>query len=395
MKDPGALALVAGELKQPSHTETTAAAIDAAEGIGGEASAVALTGFLSSPNVGANALASAIAALGALDAKSARPAIAPLTRHTTASVRAASFSALGRLQGDASLPALETGLADSELEVRRAIVKALSDLKSTKAVPALLKAYSDGTLRSDAFAALARTPDERALDALLDGLSSKNPTQRNVAHLAIRDLSGKVLSRVEAKANSLSPQALTELRQIYAGNKKAENGPLFAQQIQQHTLDEYMNAAVKLPGDPAQGEKLFTDPAGVNCAGCHRVAGQGSDLGPDLTGAGAQFDRRALAEAILYPSKAVREGYQQITLTMTDDEEFSGVVKGETADTLILRDSSGREQKLARGAIKSRRNSALSLMPEGLQAALSLEEFADLIAYLASLKGKSPQPATK
>lgn len=388
MKDPGALTLVAAELKQPRHPATTTAAIAAAEEIGGEEAVRALSELLSSPKSDASALAQCIAALGKLRATAAIAAIEPLTRHAEATVRAASFSAIGRLQGEAALPKLEAGLADSATEVRRAIVKALGDLKSTNAVPALLKAYSDALLRADAFPALARTPDERAIDALLDGIASKNPVERNAAHLAIRDLSGKVLKAVEAKAPSLSPQALTELRHIYAGNKKAEDGPLFVREIKQHTLDEYMNAAVKLSGDSLRGQKLFAEPGGVNCAACHRIAGQGSDLGPDLSGAGTQFDRLALAEAILYPSKTVREGYQQIAIEMADDEEFSGVVKGETAETLTLRDSSGREHKLPRASIKARRNSALSLMPEGLQAALTLEDFADLVAYLASLKGQ-------
>ena len=392
MKDSGTLALVVAELKQPRHPETTAAAMAAAEEIGGDDAVRGLSSFLSSPNSDAPALAQAIGALGKLRAQSAIAGIEPLTRHADATVRAAAFIALGRLQGEASLPKLERGLADSALEVRRAVVKALGDLKSTNAVPPLLKAYAEDTLRTDAFNALVRTPDERALAALLDGLSSKNPVERNAAHLAIRDLSGKVLKAVEAKAPSLSPQALTELRHIYAGHKTAETGPLFAKEIRQHTLDEYMDAAAKLSGNPLRGQKLFAEPGGVNCAACHRVAGQGSDLGPDLSGAGTQFDRRALAEAILYPSKAVREGYQQMTIEMADDEEFSGVVKGETADTLTLRDSSGREHQLARASIKARRNSALSLMPEGLQAALTLEDFADLISYLASLKGQ-PKPA--
>jgi putative heme-binding domain-containing protein len=95
-----------------------------------------------------------------------------------------------------------------------------------------------------------------------------------------------------------------------------------------------------------------------------------------------------LAGAILYPSKTVREGYQQVTLVLADDEEVSGIVKGETGDTVVLRDASGAERRLARASIKARRNSALSLMPEGLQAALTPDEFADLVAYLASLRGK-------
>jgi putative heme-binding domain-containing protein len=111
-------------------------------------------------------------------------------------------------------------------------------------------------------------------------------------------------------------------------------------------------------------------------------------LGPDLSSIGAQFDRAALAESILFPSKAVREGYQQILIETKDDEIFSGVIKTESAEAVTLRDASAREHIIPRNSIKSRRNSALSLMPEGLQSALSLEEFADLIAYLSTLKPK-------
>ena len=270
-------------------------------------------------------------------------------------------------------------------------MRALGDLRLPGAVPALLGAYQDETLRADSFQALARLPDPRALNAYLDGLGSRNPSQRNTAHLAVRDIREKVLKDLEAKADSLPAQVLTELRQIYAGDAAAERGPLFAAQIKQHSPEEYLEFAVEHTGDVARGRKLFADAGGVNCVLCHRVAGQGSDIGPDLTNIGTQFDRRALAESILFPSKAVREGYQQVIVETEDGEELSGVIKGETADKLTLRDSAGREHQLSRKAIKARRNSQLSLMPEGLHAGLSREEFADLVAYLASLKGK-PEP---
>jgi len=388
MKVSGALELASQELTSPQSPETTAAAISAVEQIGGGEAAGMLIDFLGSPGAEPALLVDAIAALGNLGAKSAAGPIERLAGHGGSAVRAASVNALGRLQGENSLAMLENGLRDLALEVRLAVVRALSDLKSSKAVPALLTAYRDPELKSEAFAAIARTPDERSIEVLLEGLSSKNPAQRNAAHLAIRNISEKVFKNVESKAGTLSSQALTELRQIYAGNKKAEEGPLFAREIKQLSLDEYMEAAVKIPGDPVRGRKLFNETSGMNCVACHRVAGEGSDIGPDLTGVGAQFDRRALAESILYPSKTVREGYQQMIFTLTDDEEISGVVKGETSEVLTLRDSSGREHKFARTKIKSRKNSPFSLMPEGLQTAASLEEFADLIAYLTTLKPK-------
>ncbi len=393
MKDAQALPLAARELNQPTHGELTLAAIAAAETLGGDTATQSLITFLRSTAPSPDALASAVTALGQLAAKFALPDLEPLARHASASVRAASVSALSRLRGEAALPILELALTDDAPAVRRAAVKSLAELKSTNAVPLLLQAHADEALRPDAFAALARTPDLRALDIYLEALASKNPAQRNTAHLAIRDRSNDLLKLIEAKAGALPAQALTELRQIYAGNKPAESGPLFARQIKQHSLEEYLNAATRLAGDPARGQKLFAEPGGVNCAACHRVNGLGAEVGPDLSGVGTQFDRRALAESILYPSKTVREGYQQIIIEMKDGEEYSGVIKGETPDLLTLRDSAGREQKLARRDVKARRNSALSLMPEGLHAALTLEEFADLIRYLASLKSQPPGAA--
>lgn len=391
MKDAGVLALVARELTPPLPQETTRAAIAAAEAVGGEESIRVLSAFLSVASAEAATLAQAVGALGRLRAHSAAALLQPLTRHTASLVRAAALEALGRLQGEVSLPTLLTGLADSELEVRRASVKALDQLRSTNAIPALLRAYADVSVRPYAFLALAHTPDARALAALVEGLSSRNPSERNIAHLALRQLSDRVLTNLEGQADRLPAPALLELRQIYAGNPLAEAGPLFARSIRQPALAEYEAAAEQRSGDPGRGQKLFAASGGVNCIGCHRVAGQGGDVGPDLSGVGIQFDPRALVEAILYPSKTVREGYQQITFEMEDGEEYRGVVKGETGDILILRDSSGAEHQLARATIKARHISDLSLMPEGLHSAMSLEEFADLIAYLASLRGL-PKP---
>ncbi len=386
MKDRDALRLVASELKRPSQPETTAAAITAAENLGNEAAIQVLIEFLRSSTHLETPLAQAVSALGTLRAGAALSVIQPLTLHAAPPVRVASLQTLGRLRGEAALPVLGAGLGDPVIEVRRAAVKALGELRSTNAAPSLIKAYSDEALRDDVFQAVTRAPDERAIEILLDGLASKNPVRRDAAHLAIRNISARVLKHIQARAGELPSQALIELRQIYAGNKSAEGGSLFAAQIKQHTPEEYLEFAVKGSGDAARGRRLFADANGMNCVACHRVAGDGSDLGPDLTSVGTQFDRRALSEAILFPGKTVREGYQMIGIEMLDGEEWNGLVKGETADTLILRDSAGREHKLPRSSIKSRQSKSISLMPDGLHAALSLEEFADLVTYLASLK---------
>jgi putative heme-binding domain-containing protein len=109
-------------------------------------------------------------------------------------------------------------------------------------------------------------------------------------------------------------------------------------------------------------------------------------VGPDLSTVGSQFSRDVLIESVLYPSKAIREGYQQVMIELKNGDSFSGAVKGESADSVTLQDSEARLQTLRKAEIAERRTSELSLMPEGLHAALTLGDFADLIAYLESLK---------
>jgi putative heme-binding domain-containing protein len=98
---------------------------------------------------------------------------------------------------------------------------------------------------------------------------------------------------------------------------------------------------------------------------------------------GAQFGPRELAESILWPSRVVREGYQAVLVELKDGEEVAGLIKGESPEVLTLRDSAGRLRQVAKTEVVSRRQSDQSLMPEGLQAGLSLQEFADLLAFAA------------
>jgi putative heme-binding domain-containing protein len=134
------------------------------------------------------------------------------------------------------------------------------------------------------------------------------------------------------------------------------------------------------------GQRVFFNEQGVACGRCHLVEGRGGNVGPDLTLAGAQFSRPQLIESILHPSRAVREGYQQIVVETQGEETISGALKADAADGLTLLDAAGRTNFVARASIVNRRTSELSLRPDGLQVGLTLDEFADLIAYLESLK---------
>jgi quinoprotein glucose dehydrogenase len=180
------------------------------------------------------------------------------------------------------------------------------------------------------------------------------------------------------------------LKKIYGNDERARTH--FANVPDILEPREYLEYAVRQNGDADEGRGLFNDVAGMACITCHRVGDQGVSIGPDLTSVGSQFSRHELAESILHPSKAVREGYQAVEIETQDDESFSGLAKGETGTEVLLLDRLGQLQRIPKDKVASRRNSEFSLMPEGLHAALTLEQFAGLISYLESLKGNPASP---
>jgi putative heme-binding domain-containing protein len=252
----------------------------------------------------------------------------------------------------------------------------------------LLKAYRDAETKWEVVAALTQMPDAQALDAYLDGLAGKNPTLRAGCRKAIEAIRDKALPAIEAKLNELSPETVAELQKIYAENADARKGRLFQVKAKKLEPADYLDFALKRDGDAIRGRKIFGDINSVACIKCHRVAGEGADVGPDLTTVGTQFGRAEIIESVLYPSKAIREGYPRVEVEMKNEDTFEGLVKAETNDELTLRDANGNNRRVSKADIKDRRNSQLSLMPEGLEAGMTLQDFADLVAYLVSLKAQ-------
>jgi putative heme-binding domain-containing protein len=109
-------------------------------------------------------------------------------------------------------------------------------------------------------------------------------------------------------------------------------------------------------------------------------------VGPDLSGIGAKYSRRDLAEGVLYPSKAVREGYQQVIVRLKNGQTYAGPVKAETGEELTLHEADGTLRRIRKADVQARKDSGLSPMPEGLHARLTPQQFADLVSYLESLK---------
>jgi hypothetical protein len=87
-------------------------------------------------------------------------------------------------------------------------------------------------------------------------------------------------------------------------------------------------------------------------------------------------------ESIIDPSKEIKEGYQAYRATTTRGLTFTGLKVADTAAELVLKESTGKEVRIAKSDLEELEVSKQSLMPDNLLALLSFDQFIDLVAFL-------------
>ena len=89
---------------------------------------------------------------------------------------------------------------------------------------------------------------------------------------------------------------------------------------------------------------------------------------------------------MLYPSSKISSGYEPVVIATADGKVLTGILKSETGDAIEIEDVDAKRIKIAKADVDDRKKSDVSLMPNGLAEGLSKQDFADLIAYLETLK---------
>lgn len=314
---------------------------------------------------------------------------------SSADLRPHIMDALKAIGGQAVIDGLMSNLDSKDADIRRRVISALGEMKAKPALPALIKLAAAPDTHDSAMEAVAKMPDIDALDIYLDGLASKNASLRNQCETAIRAIQKQALPLLERRltTNDLPASAIASLKQIYQNDAAAKQSSLVRHKILETPVAQYQEFALVHTGDARRGRALFTDLKGVGCIRCHRINEDGSDIGPDLTGIRAKYPRAFIIESVLYPSKVILDGYQQVLFQTKDDEDVSGIVRNETPDDLMVIDSAGAKHVLKKSNIVSRKVSQISLMPEGLQSGLSVTEFSDLISYVENpVLPEAPKP---
>ncbi len=145
-------------------------------------------------------------------------------------------------------------------------------------------------------------------------------------------------------------------------------------------LHEFLSSESGHSGNAERGALVFEK---AQCVKCHRFGTRGEGIGPDLSKVSSRFQRKEIIESVVFPSQVISDQFAAKTVVTADGKTFTGLV-GETSDGVVVLQANTEKAMVPKDQIEQIVPSKMSAMPEGLFNNLSLEEIADLFAYMSN-----------
>jgi quinoprotein glucose dehydrogenase len=273
----------------------------------------------------------------------------------------------------------------------------LGDGRLDKALQLALK-DANVRVRKQGRAVLARTKPERAAELLTNVLKDGGIADKQGAYAILGDMKAKAADDVLSAQldrllkGELPPEVHLDLLDAAAKHPTAEIKAKLARHEAARPKGDHLAAWREslAGGDAANGRKIFFTKNEVYCLRCHKIKGEGGDVGPDLSDIGAKQKRDYLLESIVDPNKVIAKGFDTVVLTLTNGKTVVGVLKEETPKEIRVMTAEAKLVVVAKGDIDER-STGKSAMPEDLIKKLSRSELRDLVEFLASLK-EPPRP---
>ena len=299
-----------------------------------------------------------------------------------------------RFRDDDSIRQLQSIASNrsEDIELRKTAVRNLADSKTPGTRTLLLNLLSDSTLRRTAINRLRAFNHADVATTLIQGFSTYSVADQlavmgtltsSPAHTKL------LLASIEQgniPVNAIKPThaaAISRMKDVGIRKSLSElwgdvrSTPREARQKIANWKALLASRKLSKPNLEA-GKKLYAE----NCGKCHKLFGEGGEVGPELTGA----DRRNLdylLENVISPSAVVAKNYRLHSVVMLDGRVISGAILEETRATIVLQTVEKRET-ISRSEIDTIEATEMSLMPAGQFDVLSHEQVRDLVAYLRS-----------
>lgn len=303
---------------------------------------------------------------GRLGIKESAPVLHELVADAklSARVRVEALKSLAQLDDAGVGDAIKLALADNDETVRREATRLQAQLKPFDAAGPLAKTLETGTVgeKQAAFATLGTLPDagaDQILGQWLDKL---------IAGQVPKEIQ---LDLIEAAGKRPAEVVKQKLANYEASKPKDDPMAEFRETL--------------FGGDAVEGRKVFFERAEAQCLRCHKIKGEGGEVGADLSAIGAQKDRQYLLESIVFPNKEVAPGFESVVASLKNGTVYAGVLKSETNDELVINSPEDGVVTVKKSDIQAR-DKGLSAMPEGMGQILSKQDLRNLVEFLGSLK---------
>ena len=296
---------------------------------------------------------------------------------------------VGQLFGSAKAGKAQlTELSDpsTPMDRRISILEGFGQDGFPPAFNAIFAALDDEQLRSTALRSLAAYNHRGIAEKIMSGYSSYTAEEKSVAVQTLatrRDTARALLSGLRAgmiPRRDISAVIARQLRRVLGPSFIDWWGPMESMaKDKQLTMDRYkflLTDDYVAQANLAHGKGLFT----MVCATCHKLYGEGGEIGPDITGSN-RADLDYILTNMVDPNGEVADSYKLVTISTQDGRTYAGNIYNEDDQRVTLR-IIGQDLIIPKSEILSRQVSAMSMMPEGLLEALSDQQVRDLIGYL-------------
>ena len=298
-------------------------------------------------------------------------------------------------------PELDAILDDlgAEQAARLAAIDAKAALDPSSAVSPLAALLVDSrqpaAVRDRAANALGRTGRPDARSAMLEALALAPAALQRTIAVALAASEEGALALLDAVEDGRAPARLlgespvpillnnTEIPTINDRIETLTAGLPPADEALRDLVDARLSSFREATIDPEAGRLVFEE----HCASCHRLGGEGAEVGPTLDGVGVRGPDR-LMEDILNPNLNVDQAFRSTTLALNDGRVLTGLLLSEEGDVLVLADAEGKSQRIAAADIEDRSVSPLSPMPANFDQRIPEEEFRRLIAFLLAQRAE-------
>ena len=289
--------------------------------------------------------------------------------------------ASSKIQNRARSAALTLATDENKPDLERVEAMALLGKEDVDQLSILLKSSSSIEIQTAVIDQLRKT---NSFEKILESWPGFEPRIKHSAEMAflskddgaeilIKGLQSEIINPVE-----LSSSCIERLKNHRNEIIRKQTNEIFSKSnsINKKLVYSKFKPSLSINGDYEKGKMHFL----ARCSTCHRLDDVGRDVGPNLR-ALSDKSRQSLFDAILNPSSSIEPQYLAYNIEHKGENIF-GLIQSETSNSLIVKLLDGTTRVVKRDEITNLQGTGKSIMPDGLEAGLSVEDFADLLGFL-------------